>query len=64
MGRGQLTWNLCCINLSKYVMAGRPEKNKEVSIRIVPRRGGETRGECRPTSELTLDNAAAGGGKN
>ena len=24
--RGQLTWNLCCINLSKYVMAGRPEK--------------------------------------
>ena len=28
----------------------------------VPRGGGETRGECRPTSELTLDNA--GGGKH
>lgn len=29
---GQLTWNLCRINLSKYVMAGCPEKNREAWV--------------------------------
>ena len=37
-------------------------KNREAYALYVPRGGGETRGECRPTSELTLDNA--GGGKH
>ena len=58
--RGQLSWNLFCINLSKYVMAGRPEKIGKHTC--CTSRGAGTRGECQPTSELTLDNA--GRGKN
>ena len=60
---GQLTWNLCCINMSKYVTATGPKKwgstHAACSCPPPPTLDVGTV-ECRRTSEPTLDNGECG----
>ena len=60
----QLTWNLCFINMSKYVTATGPKKwgstHAACSCPPPPPRLDVGTVECRRTSEPTLDNGECG----